>query len=179
MTGSHSFLVLLMIFVNLMNGIKKLLVGDVFFLKEHTESLISGMFCIQDCPPLLAAAERGMRMFGLQKSENFADCIGTCTGNDKIGSSQQVTKFFFDEFILYITGDIIQFLLRLAFAAQMDNLEIIFNNSGNTARMASLTATAPRLPPMIRMTGLSSVKPQKSSPRRAIAFKELTSDRRT
>ena len=39
MTGSHSFLILLMIFVNLMNGIKKLLVGDVFFLKEHTESL--------------------------------------------------------------------------------------------------------------------------------------------
>ena len=55
---------------------------------------------------------------------DFADCIGTCTGNDKIGSSQQVTKFFFDEFILYITGDIIQFLLRLAFSAKMNNLEI-------------------------------------------------------
>ena len=38
-----------------------------------------------------------------------------------------------------------------------------FNNSGRTERTALLTATEPRLPPIIKITGLSSVSPQNSS----------------
>ena len=37
-----------------------------------------------------------------------------------------------------------------------------FNSSGRILRTALLTATAPRLPPTIRITGLTSLKPQKA-----------------
>ena len=40
-----------------------------------------------------------------------------------------------------------------------------FNNSSKLSRTALFTATAPKLPPITKITGLSEVNPQKESPR--------------
>ena len=100
-----------------MNCVKEFLVCNLFFREKITKALFLERFCIQNLVASAGSCWQRNQNIRFAECENFTYGIGTCTGYNEICSSKKIAKFFFDEFILHITGHIVERFVSFAFAA--------------------------------------------------------------
>lgn len=155
----HGFFEGKAVIIKLMNGVKKLLIGNLLLFKNHAVSLFFEGTGIQNLVTTACIGGQRDQEIWFMESTDLTDCISSCTGNHNVCQGKEIRQFVFDIFVLNISGSTGQFSSIFPLPHRWITWKS-FRSSGRILRTWSLTEAAPRLPPMIIRTGLSAVKPQ-------------------
>ena len=121
----HGFFEGMAVIIKLMNGIKKLLIGNLLLFKNHAVSLFFEGTGIQDLVTAACIGGQRDQEIWFMESTDLTDCISSCTGDHNVCQGKEIRQFIFDIFVLNISGSIGQFFVHFSFTAQMDHLEIL------------------------------------------------------
>ena len=121
----HGFFEGKAVIIKLMNGVKKLLIGNLLLFKNHAVSLLFEGTGIQDLVTTACIGGQRDQEIGFMESTDLTDCISSCTGDYNVCQGKEIRQFVFDIFVLNISGSTGQFFVHFSLTAQMDHLEIL------------------------------------------------------
>ena len=110
--------------IKFVNSIQEFFISDLFFFKNHTVSLFFKGTGIQNLITSAGIGRKWDQKVGFMKGAEFADRVGTCSGDYDIGQCEKIRKFLFDVFVLYIAFGSLKRFIHFALTAEMDYLEV-------------------------------------------------------
>ena len=110
--------------IDLADGIRKKLCGNTLFFEHLRESLFLERPGIQNLVATACVETQRNQNIGFLQCKKFEDGIGAGSGDNDIGSGEEIRQFLGDEFILSVSFTILKAFIEIAFTTEVDDSEI-------------------------------------------------------